>query len=78
VAGVIGLDHPQRKQLETFIARQFRDVHGAHLSVFMPQLLALFDDQGAIRAAVGMRDAGVELSVSQLEGLCVTIHFDLA
>lgn len=60
VADVIGLDHPQRKKVETFIARQFREVHGAHLSVFMPQLLALFDDQGAVRAAVGIRDAGVE------------------
>jgi len=59
-AGVIGLDHPQRKKVETFIARQFLEVHGAHLSVFMPQLLALFDDQGAVRAAVGIRDAGVE------------------
>jgi hypothetical protein len=60
VADVIGLDHPQRKKVETFIARQFREVHGAHLSVFMPQLLALYDDQGAVRAAVGIRDAGVE------------------
>ena len=60
VADVIGLDHPQRNKVETFIARQFREVHGAQISVFMPQLLALFDDQGAVRAAVGMRDAGVE------------------
>ena len=59
-AGVIGLDHPQRKKVETFIARRFREVHGAHIAVFMPQLLALFDDQGAVRAAVGIRDAGVE------------------
>ena len=59
-AGVIGLNHPQRKKVERFIARQFREVHGAHISVFMPQLLALFDDQGDVRAAVGMRDAGVE------------------
>ena len=60
VADIIGLGHPQRKKVETFIARQFREVHGAHISVFMPQLLALFDDQGAVRAAVGIRDAGVE------------------
>ena len=59
-AGVIGLDHPQRKKVETFIARRFGEVHGAHIAVFMPQLLALFDDQGAVRAAVGLRDAGVE------------------
>jgi len=60
VVGVIGPDHPQRKKVESFIARQFHKVHGAHISIFMPQLLALFDDQGAVRAAVGMRDAGVE------------------
>ena len=59
-AGVIGLDHPQRKKVETFIARRFGEVHGAHIAVFMPQLLALFDDQGAVRAAAGLRDAGVE------------------
>lgn len=60
VAGIIGLTHPRREIVEAFIARQFREVHGAHISVFMPQLLALFDDQGDVRAAVGMRDAGVE------------------
>ena len=60
VADVIGPDHPQRKEVETFIARQFREVHGAHISVFMPKLLALFDHQGAVRAAVGIRDAGIE------------------
>jgi hypothetical protein len=60
VADVIALDHPQRKKVERFIARRFREVHGAHIAVFMPQLLALFDDQGAVRAAVGVRDAGVE------------------
>jgi hypothetical protein len=60
VTDVIGLDHPQRNKVEIFIARQFREVHGAQISVFMPQLLALFDDQGEVRAAVGMRDAGVE------------------
>jgi hypothetical protein len=59
-AGVIGLDHPLRERVEIFIARQFREVHGAHICVFMPQLLALFDEQGEVRAAVGMRDAGVE------------------
>ena len=60
VTGIIGLDHPQREKVETFITRQFREVHGAQIFVFMPQLLALFDDQGAVRAAVGIRDAGVE------------------
>jgi hypothetical protein len=59
-ADVIGTDHPQRKIVEAFIAQRFREVHGAHITVFMPQLLALFDDEGAVQAAVGMRDAGCE------------------
>jgi len=57
---VIDASHPQRKRVEAFIAQRFLEVHGAQIAVFMPQLLALFDDQGAVRAAVGMRDASLE------------------
>jgi hypothetical protein len=59
-ADVIGADHPQRKIVEAFVAQRFLEVHGAQITVFMPQFLALFDDQGAVQAAVGMRDAGCE------------------
>ena len=57
---VIGIDHPQRTIVEAFIAQRFGEVHGALITTFMPQLLALFDDEGAVQAAVGMRDAGCE------------------
>ena len=55
---LIEAGHPQRAPVEAFIARRFLEVHGARITEFMPQLLALFDDQGEVRAAVGMRDAG--------------------
>ena len=57
---LIDAGHPQRKKVETFIAQRFLEVHGAQITAFMPQMLALFDDQGAVRAAVGMRDASLE------------------
>jgi hypothetical protein len=57
---LIDAGDPQRKKVETFIAQRFLEVHGAQITVFMPQLLALFDDQGDVRAAVGMRDASLE------------------
>lgn len=56
--GLIDANDPRRADVEAFIARRFAEVHGARINVFMPSLLALFDDQGAVRAAVGMRDAG--------------------
>jgi hypothetical protein len=59
-ADVIGTDQPQRKLVEAFVAKRFLDVHGAQIIAFMPQFLALFDDEGAVQAAVGMRDAGCE------------------
>ena len=58
--GIAGTGHPQRKTVEAFIAQRFLAMHGAQITVFMPQLLVLFDDQGAVQAAVGMRDAGCE------------------
>jgi hypothetical protein len=57
---LIDAGHPQRKKVEAFIAQRFLEVHGALITAFMPQMLALFDDQGAVRAAVGMRDASLE------------------
>jgi hypothetical protein len=57
---LIDAGHPQRKKVETFIAQRFLEVHGAQITAFMPQLLALFDNQGDVRAAVGMRDASLE------------------
>lgn len=52
--------HPARPKVEDFIARRFLKVHGARISEFMPTLLALPGDDGEIRAALGVRDAGLE------------------
>ena len=57
-SGLIDSNDSRRAAVEAFIAQRFLEVHGARITVFMPQLLALFADQGAVRAAVGMRDAG--------------------
>ena len=57
---LIDRKHPQRDRVEDFIARRFLDVHGARISNFMPNLLALFDEDGNPRAALGVRDAGYE------------------
>ncbi len=52
--------HPLRIRVENFIARRFHDVHGARIASFMPSLLALPGADGEIRAALGVRDAGLE------------------
>lgn len=49
--------HPRRKDVESFIAQRFLDVHGARIDRFMPQLLALFDDRDRVLASVGIRAA---------------------
>lgn len=49
--------HPLREQAERFIARRFFEVHGARISEFMPELLALCGNDGCILAAVGIRSA---------------------
>jgi hypothetical protein len=59
-SALIDASHPERKRVEAFIAQRFLEVHGAQITGFMPQLLALFDAQDAVLAAVGMRDASLE------------------
>ena len=49
--------HPRRRHVEQFIAQRFLEVHGARISGFMSELIALFDDNGEILAAVGIRGA---------------------
>lgn len=62
--------HPARQQVEDFIAWRFLKVHGARVSAFMPTLLALIDDDGEVRAALGVRDAGVEIEFQGGEASC--------
>lgn len=50
----------QRAPLESFIRDQFLAHFGARVCHFMPELLALRDVDGAVRAVVGCRAAAVE------------------
>jgi hypothetical protein len=59
-SALIDASHPRRKDVETFIAQRFLDVHGARINSFMPELLALFDAQGEVLAAVGKRAASTQ------------------
>jgi len=54
---LIDSEHPRRPEVEGFIARRFREMHAAHISEFMPELIALSDSGGRILAAVGIRSA---------------------
>ncbi len=84
-SSLIDATHPRRADVEAFIAQRFLEVHGARISSFMPQLLALFDDQGQVLAAVGVRSAGCErlfleyyldIPVEQAIGECATASVD--
>ena len=57
---LIDRNHPQRHQVEAFITRRFRDAHGARISNFMPQLIAIFNHNGDVLAALGLRNAAKE------------------
>lgn len=57
---VLDAGHPRRGQVEAFIAARFFDVHNARITRFMPRLIAQFDGNGEVLAAVGMRDAASE------------------
>ena len=59
-SSLIDATHPRRADVEAFIAQRFLEVHGASISSFMPQLLALFGDQDQVLAAVGVRSADRE------------------
>lgn len=50
----------ERRKLERFIADRFAAVYGAELYSFMPRLYGLYDGDGQLLAAFGLRDAGDE------------------
>ncbi len=52
-----GAPTPRRQALEAFIGARFAERHDARIRHFMPDLLALEDVEGHLRAAVGVRDA---------------------
>lgn len=49
--------HPQRGEFEAFIQQRFRQVHGADIRHFMPELFGLDDPSGALSAVAGVRRA---------------------
>jgi len=54
---VIDANDDRRQAVEAFIAARFYVAHNAQITSFMPKLLALFDQTGAIKAAIGVRAA---------------------
>ena len=49
--------HDCRSATENFIRERFFEHYGAHIQHFMPCLLALVDELGALRGAAGLRSA---------------------
>lgn len=56
----VGPTDPARKEVEGFIATIFDHAYGAHITQFMPELVALRDQNGVLMAAFGLRNAGQE------------------
>ena len=54
-ARVIEAGHPERAQVEDFIAQVYAERYGATLRSFLPRLLAFRDASGTLQAAVGLR-----------------------
>jgi len=50
-------NEPGRAQLEQFIRTVFRNVYGANVTHFMPQLLSLHDQDSRVLAVCGLRQA---------------------
>lgn len=50
-------DDPRRGELEQFVHDVFASKHGAHVCSFMPTLLAMRNDRGAICSVAGFRCA---------------------
>lgn len=46
---------PQRAVFEAYVSQRFRQVHGANIHHFMPQLFGLSDHLGALCAVAGVR-----------------------
>lgn len=48
---------PGREELERFVGNAFADKHGAHVCSFMPTLLAMRNQAGAVCSVAGFRSA---------------------
>lgn len=54
-SSLIEAGHPERAEVEAFIAQVYADRYGANLHSFLPRLLAFRDGDGVLQAAVGLR-----------------------
>jgi hypothetical protein len=53
----VDVNHPDRAEVESFIAEVFYHAYQAKIKTFMPTLIALRDDNYQLMAAFGMREA---------------------
>lgn len=60
VAHSVNQHDPARKEVEAFIYAVFKQSYGADIQHFMPELVALRDQNGVLMAAFGLRNAAVE------------------
>ena len=54
-SALIEAGHPERAEVEAFIAQVYAERYGATLTRFLPRLLAFRDRDGRLQAAVGLR-----------------------
>lgn len=54
----VGAEHPRRAEAEAFVAANFLAQYGAQLRHFLPVLLVLRDERGAIEGVAGCAPAG--------------------
>lgn len=54
-ATLVDADHPDRAEVEAFIAGVYAERYGASLTAFLPRLLAFRSQDGELQAAVGLR-----------------------
>lgn len=56
-ASTVNMGDPARAEVEGFIHAVFKRAHGAEITYFMPQLVALRDQNGVLMAAFGWKKA---------------------
>jgi Thermostable hemolysin len=53
----LDINHPDRAEVEAFIYGVFERAYGAHIDMFMPNLVALRDKEGTLMGAFGWKKA---------------------
>lgn len=60
VIAITSLYSPERRRVERFLEREFRQTYNARITEHYPLLMSVQDDEGTILGALGFRFAGVE------------------